>query len=78
MDNITSSWTGYISLIAFILAYTLVIFEEKIHLKKSKPVVLIGCFMWFIIGMHEAGAGNSEEDAQFINDQVMSFLRSNN
>ena len=27
---------------------------------------------------HMAGAGNSEEDAQFINDQVMSFLRSNN
>ena len=27
---------------------------------------------------HMAGAGNSEEDAQFINDHVIDFLNSNN
>jgi len=40
-----------------LLAYSLVIFEEKIHLRKSKPVVLIGCFMWMLIGVYEAGHG---------------------
>ena len=66
MHSLTNSWAGYISLIAFFLAYTLVVFEEKIHLKKSKPVVLIGCFMWFIIGIHEVQVGNSEHSHEYV------------
>ncbi|MDB9777120.1 imidazole glycerol phosphate synthase subunit HisH, partial [bacterium] len=31
-----------------------VLFEEKIHMRKSKPVVLIGCIMWALIGIYEA------------------------
>ncbi len=57
MENLANTWAGYLSLICFLLAYTLVIFEEKIHMRKSKPVVLIGCVMWGIIGIYEAGHG---------------------
>ncbi len=57
MENLANTWAGYLSLICFLLAYTLVIFEEKIHMRKSKPVVLIGCVMWAIIGIYEAGHG---------------------
>ena len=42
MENLAGTWAGYAALIGFILAYTLVVFEEKIHMRKSKPVVLIG------------------------------------
>ena len=62
MASLTNSWAGYISLLAFVGAYTLVILEEKIHLKKSKPVVLIGCFMWFIIGIYEMGHDSHAHD----------------
>ena len=55
-----NSWVGYASLLLFLIAYILIIFEEKIHLKKSKPIVLVGCFMWLLIGIyeikHETGA----------------------
>ena len=54
MGNLANTWVGYIALISFLLAYTLVIFEEKIHMRKSKPVVLIGCIMWALIGIYEA------------------------
>ncbi|MDO9240520.1 MAG: sodium:proton antiporter, partial [Methylicorpusculum sp.] len=37
--NLTSETGGYIALFIFFLAYTLVIFEEKLHLQKSKPVL---------------------------------------
>ena len=57
MQNLAFTWAGYVALIAFILAYTLVVFEEKIHMRKSKPVVLIGCIMWAIIGIYEANHG---------------------
>ncbi|MEC7640940.1 MAG: sodium:proton antiporter NhaD, partial [Nitrospinota bacterium] len=54
MPNLINSWAGAASLIGFLLAYTLVVFEEKLHLRKSKPVVLIGCIMWMLIGIYEA------------------------
>jgi len=63
MQNLAGTWAGYAALIGFILAYTLVVFEEKIHMRKSKPVVLIGCIMWAIIGIYEAkhGGGHAHE-----------------
>ena len=57
MHSLTTAWVGYVSLICFCLAYTLVIFEEKIHMRKSKPVILIGCFMWGLIGIYETQHG---------------------
>ena len=63
MHSLTVTWVGYVSLICFCLAYTLVIFEEKIHMRKSKPVILIGCFMWGLIGIYEAqhGGGHAHD-----------------
>ena len=63
MQNLAGTWAGYAALIGFILAYILVVFEEKIHMRKSKPVVLIGCIMWAIIGIYEAkhGGGHAHE-----------------
>lgn len=63
MHSLTVTWVGYLSLICFCLAYTLVIFEEQIHMRKSKPVILIGCFMWALIGIYEAehGGGHAHE-----------------
>ncbi len=57
MSNLTATWAGYAALICFSLAYILVIFEEKIHMRKSKPVIFIGCFMWMLIGFYEASHG---------------------
>jgi len=63
MHSLTVTWVGYMSLICFCLAYTLVIFEEQIHMRKSKPVILIGCFMWGLIGIYEAqhGGGHAHD-----------------
>ena len=54
MHTMTSAWVGYTALICFVFAYTLVIFEEQVHMRKSKPVVFIGCFMWALIGIYES------------------------
>ena len=51
--HMLNSWLGYTLLIIFAMAYILIIFEEKIHLKKSKPIVLVGCLMWMCIGIYE-------------------------
>ena len=63
MGNLANTWVGYLALVSFLLAYTLVVFEEKIHMRKSKPVVLIGCIMWGMIGIYEAihGGGHAHD-----------------
>ncbi|MFT5032077.1 MAG: lipid-A-disaccharide synthase-like uncharacterized protein [Bacteroidia bacterium] len=38
--DLTWHWVGYAAIAIFVLAYVLVILEEKIHLRKSKPVLL--------------------------------------
>ena len=55
--NMLNTWVGYLSLIIFALAYAIIIFEEKIQLKKSKPIVLVGCLMWLLIGIYERTHG---------------------
>lgn len=47
--DLTGHWVGIASLILFTVAYTLVIFEEFTHLKKSKPVLLAAGIIWAIV-----------------------------
>jgi hypothetical protein len=63
-----NTWVGYVSLFLFTIAYILIIFEEKIHLKKSKPIVLVGCLMWLLIGIYEKkhGVGHGAGAHEFV------------
>lgn len=63
MQTLTTTWVGYLSLIIFVLGYALVVVEEKIHMRKSKPVIFAGCLMWFCIGLYESQSGHSESHA---------------
>ena len=49
--NLTQHWAGYLALLAFALAYVLVILEEKIHLRKSKPILAAAALIWVLIGL---------------------------
>jgi len=49
--DLTNHVVGYIALAIFVLAYTLVIFEEQLHLRKSKPVLLAAGLIWILIAV---------------------------
>ncbi|MCL4150060.1 UNVERIFIED_CONTAM: hypothetical protein GTU68_004174, partial [Idotea baltica] len=49
--DLTSSWVGYVAIGIFVAAYVLVILEEKIHLRKSKPVLLAAGLIWVLIAI---------------------------
>lgn len=72
LRSLATTWVGYASLFAFVLAYALVILEEKLHLRKSKPVLLIGCLMWALIGFYEAtsGGGGAEEHVKHMIGEI--------
>lgn len=49
--DLTNHLVGYLALIVFVLAYALVIFEEQLHLRKSKPVLLAAGIIWVMIAI---------------------------
>lgn len=49
IHDLTGSVLGIIALIIFIGAYALVIMEEQLHLRKSKPVMLAAGIIWVLI-----------------------------
>lgn len=48
--DLTGHWVGITALVLFIVAYLLVMAEEFIHLRKSKPVMLAAGLIWGLIG----------------------------
>ena len=64
MTEIMNSWTGFAILAGFVLAYVLVILEERLHLRKSKPVLLIGCLLWVLIALYERSTGEGHAGEQ--------------
>ena len=49
--TLTTTTLGYASLALFVLAYVLVIFEERTHLRKSKPVMMAAGFIWILLAL---------------------------
>lgn len=55
--DLTQHWVGFAALAIFIAAYILVMAEEFIHLRKSKPVVLAAGVIWALIALVYANHG---------------------
>lgn len=47
---LTHSTTGYVALVIFTVAYALVMLEEHLQLRKSKPVLLAAGLIWAMLG----------------------------
>lgn len=63
--DLTASPTGAIALVVFCLAYALVMGEEKLQLRKSKPVLIAAGVIWALIAAVyvRAGLGEASEAA---------------
>ena len=55
--NLTASAMGIFALILFVAAYGLVIMEEKLHLRKSKPVIVAASIIWVLVALSPLMAG---------------------
>ena len=58
--DFTTHWAGILSLFIFAVAYVAVVFEDAIHMRKSKPVLIAAGLIWALIGVVYAGAGQSD------------------
>jgi len=57
--DLTNHWVGYASIVVFCFAYVLVILEEKIHLRKSKPVLLAAGIIWLLVALVYRNMGDT-------------------
>lgn len=76
--DLTLHWAGILSLVIFVAAYLLVVFEEATHMRKSKPVMLAAGLIWALIGVAYLQAGMSdaahEHAAEIIEEYGELFL----
>jgi Na+/H+ antiporter NhaD/arsenite permease-like protein len=59
--DLTAHWVGFAALAIFAVAYGLVISEEFLHLRKSKPVVIAAGVIWMLMAAVYADLGLSHE-----------------
>lgn len=72
-QSLTTSLIGYIAIFVFIIAYILVIAEEKIHLAKSKPVLVAAGIIWMMIGWVYTQDGMSEVSEHAFRHTLLEF-----
>ena len=59
--NMMATGLGIAALVVFVLAYGLVIAEEFIHLRKSKPVIFAAGLIWICVGLLAKQVENGAE-----------------
>jgi len=58
--DMTATGMGIVALVLFVAAYSLVILEEKLHLRKSKPVIVAAGIIWILVALAYQGLGRPE------------------
>lgn len=71
--DLTQSPGGFLILGFFILAYLLVLFEEKTHLRKSKPVTVAAGLIWAIVLFSYNKAGKGEEAQALLDHNLLEY-----
>ncbi len=71
--DLTTTWFGIAAIITFVLAYALVVGEEFLHLRKSKPVIVAAGIIWILVGMAYAGHGDTETAANAIRHNLLEY-----
>lgn len=64
---------GYLAIAIFVIAYAFVMLEEKLHLRKSKPVLLAAGLIWFLVAGVAAMNGDTESATTALRHNLLEF-----
>jgi Na+/H+ antiporter NhaD/arsenite permease-like protein len=73
MLSFTDHWTGYVALAVFLAAYVLVIVEESLHLRKSKPVMVAAGAIWILTAIAYASQHQSHVVAEILRHNLLEY-----
>ena len=72
-QNFTSHWAATVALVLFVLAYILVILEEQLHLRKSKPVTVAAGVIWAIVAVVYMQSGDTHTAEIMVRHNLLEF-----
>ncbi len=73
VSSLVTTGLGLFSLLLFILAYVMVIFEEQLHLRKSKPVLLAAGIIWICVAITFARLGYPHAAEEAIRHNLLEY-----
>lgn len=71
--DLTNSTVGFVAMVIFVFAYMLVMAEERLHLRKSKPVLVAAGIIWVLIGWVYTQAGLSDKSEAAFRHTLLEF-----
>ena len=71
--DLTTHWVGFFAVVVFVIAYILVMGEEVLHLRKSKPVLIAAGVIWGAIGLTYANMGDHHSAEQAVRHNILEF-----
>jgi Na+/H+ antiporter NhaD/arsenite permease-like protein len=73
MLSFTDHWTGYVALAVFLAAYVLVIVEENLDLRKSKPVMVAAGAIWILTAIAYASQHQTHVVAEILRHTLLEY-----
>ncbi|MDD3646705.1 MAG: sodium:proton antiporter NhaD [Candidatus Gracilibacteria bacterium] len=73
MLDLTDSWVGYSAILIFVVAYLMVMSEEFMHLRKSKPVIVAAGIIWTLVAVVYAQHGDQHTVEQVIRHNILEY-----
>lgn len=74
-DHFVTDWTGIVVVALFLIAYLFVLLEEKIHLRKSKPVTIAAGLIWMIVLYDYSLEGKTPEAHRLIEHNLLEYAQ---
>ncbi len=59
LQDFTGHWASWLAVGLFVLAYSFVIAEEALHMRKSKPTMVAAGLIWVIVALVYAASGDT-------------------
>jgi len=72
-ENLTNTVQGNWALGVFFVAYILVIFEDLIHLRKSKPMIVAAGVIWLLVAIAYQSVGKPEGFLAILNHNILEY-----
>lgn len=71
--DLTGTGLGIFALVLFICAYALVIFEEQLHMRKSKPVMFAAGIIWVLVALAYSAIGDTHTPHEAIKHNLIEY-----
>ncbi|GMR15234.1 MAG: sodium:proton antiporter NhaD [Gammaproteobacteria bacterium] len=71
--DFTGTWMGTLALVIFFAAYALIIGEEKLRLRKSKPIMVAAGFIWLLVAVAYIQTGDAQSAGEAFKYDLLEF-----